>query len=615
MTPSNNSSALLGHFNHHCNLFSSYNSDLHHIQRPSTSKSLPDLPGYFCTIGPSQPQLAESESFTEIVKPCQGRGQTFEHGAVIASLYPSPPHTSSQPKQSVPLPSNEDLACPIPHFGGVLDSPMIYKHEALRCVAPLSPPPTAPTPTQALPPTEHDLLSTVEHGDYHEAPQAGDGHLATVSAHAANAVQLLSPLSPEWETNQMSDMPSPESSKDSVLLSSPRLLPISPGSFDYLEYCADGPSCERPFLPLLDIPDRFPHSDDSWGDYLPPSMDMDFGGFKGLPMVSSPPASPQPSILKLDDDIVFDEPFLDQSQLFPHPSSPSIHSIRPLSFDLDDDIDSYQHPSSPSRRSFSSLPALDFQDDEVFDTPLSPGHMMLSLPGADTDDDLIPADLAPASYNPSIDDFPISPSSKRSLLLLDDPNDVPPPRSPSPENFDLDPALISECSDPDLHRLCELREKSQAAERAARQLEAQLLEQGSVHMRAEARRVRKREKERSREISALLRLKLSERGVDVAPVDEQQRLTRSPSRKVISSMAQLVARMMFRRHDTFRPLANRKTSFSSSASDTRSSPLARSSLPLDSVDQQASWSDDDGTCPMLLDSPASQLVIPSGPDF
>ncbi|KAH9930899.1 uncharacterized protein B0H18DRAFT_991748 [Fomitopsis serialis] len=68
----------------------------------------------------------------------------------------------------------------------------------------------------------------------------------------------------------------------------------------------------------------------------------------------------------------------------------------------------------------------------------------------------------------------------------------------------------------------------------------------AMDMRAEARRARKREKQRSKEVGALLDLKM-ERGI-------------APGKGAMRSIAQLVANMVLRRRDTFRPLANRKTS-------------------------------------------------------
>jgi len=108
-----------------------------------------------------------------------------------------------------------------------------------------------------------------------------------------------------------------------------------------------------------------------------------------------------------------------------------------------------------------------------------------------------------------------------------------------------------------------------------------MLSQGAVHLRAEARRTRKREKERSREVGALLRLKLGDR-VQVQP---QTTLSSTSSgddvsagpRRMISNLSQLVARMIFRRHETFRPLANRKTGVVAPRDGYVASPLSRSS--------------------------------------
>jgi hypothetical protein len=245
--------------------------------------------------------------------------------------------------------------------------------------------------------------------------------------------------------------------------------------------------------------------------------------------------------------------------LTPDPSpDPYIHHLHHLSPfqcavslpDLDD-IDLGPAPSSPSRRSVSSLPDFGMEDDPF--SPSSPGQRLLSLPGADTDDYLLPSPSPPSDALP--EPYFTVPSQGSSLLLIDDPNDVPPPRSPSPEHFDLDLSLVDLCDDPDLKKLCELRKRAVAGERAARAMEAQMLEQGAVHMRAEARRVRKMEKEKSREIGALLRLKVGQGG---RTEGKGERERGKGAKKVISSLSQLVARMMFRRSETFRPLANRR---------------------------------------------------------
>jgi len=76
--------------------------------------------------------------------------------------------------------------------------------------------------------------------------------------------------------------------------------------------------------------------------------------------------------------------------------------------------------------------------------------------------------------------------------------------------------------------------------------------------RAEARRVRKREKERGRELQALLRLKLGED----PDATERARCAAAakikPGKTAIVSMPQLVARMIMKRRDTPRPFSPRR---------------------------------------------------------
>ncbi|KAH9173101.1 hypothetical protein EDB89DRAFT_2069085 [Lactarius sanguifluus] len=76
--------------------------------------------------------------------------------------------------------------------------------------------------------------------------------------------------------------------------------------------------------------------------------------------------------------------------------------------------------------------------------------------------------------------------------------------------------------------------------------------------RAEARRVRKREKERGRELQALLRLKLGE-DPDVTERATGAAATKiKPGKTAIVSMPQLVARMIMKRRDTPRPFSPRR---------------------------------------------------------
>jgi len=146
----------------------------------------------------------------------------------------------------------------------------------------------------------------------------------------------------------------------------------------------------------------------------------------------------------------------------------------------------------------------------------------------------------------------------RPLIFIDDPRDVPLPRSPSPEDFDFDlNVVLDDESDPELTKLYNLHKKSLAAERAARHAEAQLIDAGSISLRAEATKEKKKNKQRSKEVGALLRIKLGDQ-VACAPATPTASVDGRP-KGMINCMSQLVARMMFRRHETFRPLANRKT--------------------------------------------------------
>jgi hypothetical protein len=87
--------------------------------------------------------------------------------------------------------------------------------------------------------------------------------------------------------------------------------------------------------------------------------------------------------------------------------------------------------------------------------------------------------------------------------LLGDPNDVPPPRSPPPEPFKLNPSQLAlkGCTGPDIQHLCDICKKTQSAECATRALEVQALELGGlgVGARWEAQQKKKQGKERGRE--------------------------------------------------------------------------------------------------------------------
>jgi len=83
---------------------------------------------------------------------------------------------------------------------------------------------------------------------------------------------------------------------------------------------------------------------------------------------------------------------------------------------------------------------------------------------------------------------PTTSTGMRSLLLWDhdhdDRSDMPRSLSPSPEDFHLDATVLTECGDEELQQVYELRQRTPKSE--------------------------KWERERCRELSALLRLKLDE---------------------------------------------------------------------------------------------------------
>ncbi|KIJ98455.1 hypothetical protein K443DRAFT_9126 [Laccaria amethystina LaAM-08-1] len=190
-------------------------------------------------------------------------------------------------------------------------------------------------------------------------------------------------------------------------------------------------------------------------------------------------------------------------------------------------------------RSFTLLPT---DDDAMSVSPSSPGLPVLSLPGADTDDDLLSEELGPSrpEFVPNAFFVPatLSPSS-RSLLLLDNPNDVSPPRSPSPENFHLDPTLLAEYPDPDLQKLHDLRRRAQIAERAARHQEITIMEEdGFVPAAMDVRRGSSSgddDEARSPPSPA-----------PSPPHSSPPRRSRKPK---ITSIPQLVAKMIFSRHE------------------------------------------------------------------
>ena len=326
------------------------------------------------------------------------------------------------------------------------------------------------------------------------------------------------------------------------------------------------------------------------------------------PLTFSPPALVPLHLLSLSE--------LGHQPTIKKPSSPS----PPLQYDYHSFFDydsSIPVPSSPSRRRSSTLPEL---EPTTYNTDLFGLHKSIpsdvpdmrwrSFPGCETDDDLIPVELASKNYIPDPSVIaPTTSTGRRSLLLsdqdLDDRSDFPIPRSPSPENFYLDPTILAECGDEELRKVYELRQRTAKSE--------------------------KWERERCRELSALLRLKLDERGVlggteggdcgnhqsgsrslpcctnlpyssspssdsltvyqprpeipssssSTLPLTpaKQQPQPEGPKHK-IRSMAQLVASMLFNRQsDTLRRHPSRKAGFATSRTSSHSSHSSHCSPP------------------------------------
>jgi hypothetical protein len=522
------------------------------------------------------------------------------------SAYPSPPSTNSNSKRSVPLPClyadrycvQEQYPSSKP-FGGILDSPVVMRHDSLGCRTPMSPPPTLPLKTQALPPLDESLpLPSIPELDDCDGSLFVDTSSPPQDDVRGNQPPL--PVSPEWAFNGIpSEIPlSPERS---FLLHQSRS-----NSFDYPTSDAGvtRSSTSRPPSPPLGFCDQCPQY--SWN--FSPSCDTSEPKTSVSPLPISPPASPIPPTLDLDDlesdtfDVgrtIVERPYFScpnsywedimLSEDAPMPSSPSVRSLSLLESEDDGMQEIIENQDA------NTLHDIDTQynlTDYSLSPPPSPGQSLLALPGPDPGDYLSLSTYPPleAEFSPY---SPLHPS--RSLLLLDDPNDVPPPRSPSPETFQLDLSQLAleGCADPEVRRLWDLRKASQTAERNARIQEAEALEQGGsgVGARWEARRIKKQEKERGREISAMLRLKLAERGVRVEDegllhgaefgattasaghdgnvdgdqngmqVDRVEREWGRPAKmkkNVIGSMEQLVARMLLRRSDASRSLVNRK---------------------------------------------------------
>ncbi|KAF9009707.1 hypothetical protein BDQ17DRAFT_1348680 [Cyathus striatus] len=484
----------------------------------------------------------------------------------------SPPPTNSDPKHSIPLPALPfpssieplEMMC-FPHSWTILDSPLVTRISKQQ--APPSPPPTEPLSATELPP-ETDDLSHVFTGTFDQ-----DDVLIGPSSrrHPSSPGTPLSPISPDLGTSRIATIPSPPGFEHGYLLrhSPPQdehqhEFYSQNGLFNY----SDGYDDHR--LLAFSPPGDNWHFDDDVSSYDASRSDF-------MDIDSNSPNS-YPSQLGSQD---MHHQDASESPSPPYPSSPLIQN-HPSLPSLDDDLDLFHSerdnddmvlssPSSPSlRHRFSSLPEI---EEDLPMHPFSPSIPSLSLPEAADDSEIF---SPPDTFD-------------RSLLLDDFDGDTIPPRSPSPDIFTIDPALLQD-ADPELTGLYELQHKAQAAEKAARARESSILEEeGNGPAAAEARRAVKREKAKVKELQNLLRLKLRYRDRDVGKDDfsslgiiDEDGHSPSPKKKSksskpkISSIPQLVANMLLSRYEP-KPMSGRRPLMfpSSSSVPKKHSPLVR----------------------------------------
>jgi hypothetical protein len=302
------------------------------------------------------------------------------------------------------------------------------------------------------------------------------------------------------------------------------------------------------------------------------------------------------------------------------PPSPSHRAMSDLD-DFGDESGDDSAPSSPSRRSFADLPDTT-TDERLISPPQSPllsGQPLLTLPGVEPDNSLITAEASVSDWSaPSPPRgsglglfLPIQAASSNQFQASE-PHAIEP-------NLNFSPEAITRVDSQEFEKLKSVRRRTWVSERKAKEDEvyhakraehlasrlsvappvpsklpdfderggvsagadaeetegppgepAQLDESDEKTIRtwllytearrADARRLRKREKELGRELQALLRLKLGEDpGATEGGVQTFSESAKvKPGKTAIVSMPQLVARMIMKRRDTPRPFSPRK---------------------------------------------------------
>ncbi|KAF9793138.1 hypothetical protein BJ322DRAFT_102037 [Thelephora terrestris] len=369
----------------------------------------------------------------------------------------------------------------------------------------------------------------------------------------------------------------------------------------------------------------------------------------------------------------------DGEELLRPPSSPRSPLVNIPDLSLDDDEDHYDTSallSTPNRR--KSLPDLE----DVY-RHMSPSSTILNLPGLGTHDlamdfhrDLPEIDLTspPLTTCPTPPDLYDGPA----LGLYVDDDFSTAAQSPSPEYTHVDDfftyfpelekyeipntddtteGLTPLHPDYDLIRLIKLCRRTRDAERTARAreskigdnvkaitssmcppdgvdtIEKRIVLQQEYARKMEQTKIRKRERERCRELRSLLKIKLEsmEREKDklrsqipgqedepshiqedsmcVDGADEAAKVTagvEGPNKKWMSNdMGQLVAKMLFNRRDVYKPLGTRKVPGHGSCAYTRSS-LARTREAV-VVDPDAVLVGDLDVVPMNVEEPSISI--------
>ncbi|KAK7437131.1 hypothetical protein VKT23_018754 [Stygiomarasmius scandens] len=475
--------------------------------------------------------------------------------------YPSPPPTQS--KHNVPLPSLQ--LCPCDRFSSTeeedSDSSMVDE----SCwfsdpQTPISPPPTLPTPSHALPPSE-EFFSSYQ-------PDLRVSTSFDLSDKDERQSSLLSPLSPDWDASDIMDSTTLD---ESVLLRDLKSEYSGGGGYTVKEPVAekkDDESCWRKWglCTPRTSPEHLKACRSSLFPYSPPSalpLYSELPNVDSVPPYPNSPLSPSSSLPPIDEDVLLQSPATPSRRSFRNLPEPQFYSPNHgfLDFDeLDSTSDTYMAPPSPSSPSLA-LPGADMDDDCPIGLSSSFDYLDPSIPSSSSS-------IASSSYSGPFSSPPSPPSPRpgSSSLLLDDSED-PAPRSPSPDNFDLDSSLLnlSECSDSDIQELFELRRRSLEAERIAKSLERTMLDEGWIYKSNEARKTRKRAKERCKELSAMLKLRLGEKGEGVVmpsiaedegvkSLKKRDGVTPTPGKKekevsIVRNMKQLVARMVLKRKE------------------------------------------------------------------